>query len=148
MWDNVVMFPFHEIYLISFVNKFNFVNYINKWNNNLHMVHVHKKCSKCKYHLGWTNKKGLWPTNWIGSWVPTLMYLSLPTYLLKFLDYLAFCKWIGSSLIMVFKSIIHFMVMVSLKHSTNPLKCLMHSAWTHEIGQNTFEINPFYKLKL
>jgi hypothetical protein len=30
MWDNVVMFSFHEIYPISFVNKFNFVNYITR----------------------------------------------------------------------------------------------------------------------
>jgi hypothetical protein len=101
-------------------------------------------------------------TNKLNRILPTLMYLhiylglptylnlltSLPTYLLKFLDYLALGKWIGSSLIMVFKSIIHFMVMVSLTNSTNPLKCLQHFVWTHEIGQNTFEINPLYKLKL
>ncbi len=30
MWDNVVMFPFVKIYFISFVNKFNFVNYISR----------------------------------------------------------------------------------------------------------------------
>jgi hypothetical protein len=30
MWDNVVMFSFHEIYPISFVNKFNFVKYITR----------------------------------------------------------------------------------------------------------------------
>jgi hypothetical protein len=39
MWDNVViLFPFHEIYPISFVNNFNFVNYIIKSKNILHMI--------------------------------------------------------------------------------------------------------------
>jgi hypothetical protein len=36
MWDNVVMFPFHEIYSISFVNKFKFINYINRWKKSTH----------------------------------------------------------------------------------------------------------------
>jgi hypothetical protein len=40
MWDIVVLFPFDEIYLISFVNKFNFVNYIIRWKNSLHIIHV------------------------------------------------------------------------------------------------------------
>jgi hypothetical protein len=30
MWNSVVAIPFHEIYPISFFNKFNFVNYINR----------------------------------------------------------------------------------------------------------------------
>jgi hypothetical protein len=30
MWNRVVVIPFHEIYPISFFNKFNFVNYINR----------------------------------------------------------------------------------------------------------------------
>jgi hypothetical protein len=34
MWDNVVMFPFHEIYF--FVNKFNFINYIYRRKKSTH----------------------------------------------------------------------------------------------------------------
>ncbi len=40
-WDNVIMFHFHSIYPISFVNKFNFVNYINRWKNiGLQTIHT------------------------------------------------------------------------------------------------------------
>jgi hypothetical protein len=35
MWDSDVGFPFHEIYSISFVNKFDFVNYIIRCKNSL-----------------------------------------------------------------------------------------------------------------
>lgn len=38
MWDNVVVFPFYEIYFISFANKFNFIDYISK--NNPHIIHA------------------------------------------------------------------------------------------------------------
>jgi hypothetical protein len=40
MRDEAVVYPFHGIYPISFVNMFNFVNYITKWKNSLHMVHA------------------------------------------------------------------------------------------------------------
>jgi hypothetical protein len=36
MWDSVEVFPFHEIYFISFGNKLNFVKYIIK--NNSHVI--------------------------------------------------------------------------------------------------------------
>ncbi len=39
MWNNVVMFLFHEIYRITFINKFNFISYINRWKNNFHIIH-------------------------------------------------------------------------------------------------------------
>jgi hypothetical protein len=39
MWDNVVMFPFDEIYPISFINKFNFVNFLSTRNDSLHIIH-------------------------------------------------------------------------------------------------------------
>jgi hypothetical protein len=35
MWDSDVRLPFHEIYSISFVKKFNFVNYIIICKNSL-----------------------------------------------------------------------------------------------------------------
>jgi hypothetical protein len=40
MWNNVVMFLFHEIYPIAFVNKFNFVSYIIRWKNSFHIIHA------------------------------------------------------------------------------------------------------------
>jgi hypothetical protein len=56
MWANVVMFSFHEIYPKSFVNKFNFVNYITR--NSPCIMHA-LQIFKCKYHLERTDQKGL-----------------------------------------------------------------------------------------
>jgi hypothetical protein len=40
MGDIVVMFPFDiRVYIISFVHNFNFVNYIIKLNNKLHITY-------------------------------------------------------------------------------------------------------------
>jgi hypothetical protein len=61
-WIVIINFPFHEIYLISFVDKFNFVNYITRWKNRLHIIHA-LKIFKLQIPLEWINKKSLWSTN-------------------------------------------------------------------------------------
>jgi hypothetical protein len=61
-WIVIINFPVHEIYLISFFNKFNFVNYITRWKNSLHIIHA-LKIFKLQISLEWTNKKNLWSTN-------------------------------------------------------------------------------------
>jgi len=45
MWDIVVVFLFHEIYPISFINKFNFVNYIIQ--NSPHVI----QCTRMSLEL-------------------------------------------------------------------------------------------------
>jgi hypothetical protein len=58
MWDEAVVYPFHVC--TSFVNMFNFVNYITKWKNSLHMVHAFKIFKNANTTLGswWKAKKG------------------------------------------------------------------------------------------
>jgi len=63
MWDNGVVFPFHESYPISFVNEFNFINYITIWKDNLHIIQCAKNIQKENTNWNDVFKKDLWPTN-------------------------------------------------------------------------------------
>jgi len=68
-----------QIYPISFVNKFNFENYINRWKNiGLHTIYA-SNIFKVQILLWWATKKGLSPRNkYDPTYLPTHSYL--PTY--------------------------------------------------------------------